>query len=1106
MRPLRLEMSAFGPYAGVQTIDFERLGTDGVYLICGDTGAGKTTIFDAISFALFGQASGQGRTAKMLRSDFAGPQTPTYVELVFDYRGKRYTVRRNPAYLRPKKRGSAGEMTEEKAAVEFTAPGEPPITRAKDADERITELLGISADQFSQIVMIAQGDFRRLLSANTSDRVGIMRNLFGTEPYKRLEEGLARRAKEAKDACNELRQRTEVLAGRIMLPHDDAELAMDGGMAATLDEPRLDDGDLAQRLTEMLSREALLPADLAALARRAVAADRKREEELDGRRREAIKEERDAEQALREARRLASLREQVEGRERVLEQAKGQLPGLEQALSTWEDQEPRRKELEAQVARLDAALLEYERLENLQKELAEAKREVETQSAACDAALKDEEDAQRKLDETRSRMQGLAGASDRLRAAETEVSSAQGALDSAEKRLAEFARVAETRNKLEEAREARRDADVARGQAEERRQKAEQAKAEAQALADELAKAPEELAKARAQARAEDERAERARQEAEQLTVLEKAREQATALFERAKTEYEAAQQKSADACEEYESARRAYLDDQAGVLAQKLEEGQPCPVCGSKDHPSPARRTDQTPDRDEVERLRALQNDASDAEEGASRACGQAKTLLEERTDVLGKFIDEHGDREQLQRRESEAHKQADAQKQLASRYENEVGRLGAAKKDRERSEQDEQRAHNDRESAEGRVNAADREIATLDALLKEVLAGLGQDDEPSARQTRDKAADNLKKAEQARDQAQCDVSALEKCRHEEEELGRRAEEAHERSLKAQEASRQAGERAAASAASVQTAQAQLSYPDADRARTARKDADQQAAEIRTGLEGARSALQDAWTAVSAHKAALAELHNQLGDSPRADEQELALALSEARGRRESLDASWADVRTRLSTNEGLAAELDEAGERGQEALERFGELQEIAKTASGQLSGKERISFETYLLALRFDQVLERANKRLSVMTSQRYRLERRLTPREGSGQSGLELDVFDNFTGKARNAASLSGGESFKASLSLALGLSDVVQENAGGVELDAMFVDEGFGSLDAESLQLAMATLTRMTGGGKVVGIISHVDALRDAIPRQLVVSRDSQGSSAQVVDR
>ena len=230
MRPIKLTMSAFGPYSGEVVVDFASLGSTGLYLVCGDTGAGKTTIFDAVSFALFGSPSGQDRTARSLRSDFASAATPTFVELEFEHRGQRYTIRRNPEYERPKLRGDG--LTTQTADAELRMPEAAPITGTRDVDAAILELIGIDRSQFSQIVMIAQGDFRRLLSAGTKERAAILRKLFGTAPYDEFQKALKRRRDKLEDDSKTVRNRLLALAPMISIS-DEAEVAEEAGDAAT---------------------------------------------------------------------------------------------------------------------------------------------------------------------------------------------------------------------------------------------------------------------------------------------------------------------------------------------------------------------------------------------------------------------------------------------------------------------------------------------------------------------------------------------------------------------------------------------------------------------------------------------------------------------------------------------------------------------------------------------------------------------------------------------------------------------------------------------------------------------------------------------------------
>ena len=811
MRPLKLTLSAFGPYAGTTTLPLEQLGRGGLYLVTGDTGAGKTTLFDAITYALYDHSSGGVRDGAMLRSKYADPGTPTFVELEFEVRGQRYTVRRNPEYLRPKARGEG--FTTEKADAALTyADGRPPVTKAKEVTAAVIDIIGLDYNQFSQIAMIAQGQFTRLLNATTEERSKIFRKLFRTQRYQKLQEALA--------------EENSALTAR--------RAALNAKLDAVLAGISYDAADPEAEALETLSAQ--MPPDAVTTLLEGLTA-----------RQEAA--------AAQTADALAALDRQ--------------LSTLQTTLGAAEQAERQRQEVAGELAKArSTAQLESARANTRRKTL-EALNAALTASEAELAALADADTRRVELE-------------------------------------AEAARLAQRETALNE-----------------------------------LARSLTECQHRNTAARTAQEAY---RQAAGRQTEAHSARD----------------------------TLERAFLDAQAGLLAQTLEEGAACPVCGSTHHPAKAHLPRTAPEV-QVNKAKQAVAQADSAAQEASAAAREALT------------------REQ----EGRAQLRKDAEALLPERF----------------------------TSPEGPV-------PLTVSLLKTALA-----EENDALHT---AQADLKQRQ---------TKNHTDCRHKKElEAQRKAQAEQRTALEAQVTAAQ--QAAAAAQAAVQT------------------------------LEARQAAEQ---TAQPQKIAALKAEQNEL------------LA------RRKALAAQEKDLNARLLPNRRALADHRKLADQRDTLDARWQWVNALASTAGGTLSSKQKIRLEAYIQMNYLDRILVHANTRLMQMTAGQYELER-IGAENQRSQSGLDLGVIDHYNGTRRSVKTLSGGESFKASLALALGLSDEVQSTAGGIRLDTLFLDEGFGSLDEESLEQAIRVLSGLTEGDRLVGIISHVAALKDRIDRQVVVHKERSGGS------
>lgn len=914
MRPIRIEMSAFGPYAGKQTVEMDRLGTSGIYLITGDTGAGKTTIFDAIVFALYGTASSDRRSGDMLRSRYAEPDTPTEVKLVFAYRNKEYEIRRNPTYQRPKLRGEG--MTQENASAELRLPGGEILTRTGEVDEKIREILGMTRDQFMQIAMIAQGDFLKLLLAKTEERRKIFSSIFRTGRYARLEERLKQEARQARKTYDDLMREIGFEQERARLPEGtDRSGLRDEEYLQAIEKFRDEAG---KRLEEGEKMQELLRGELDVLAARILAAEEQEK------RKKALEETRQQWTKLQAA---------AEQRKQELEAA--------------QSREPEAKEKEARLHVEQDRLQQYDRLEELKQQ----KTEGEKKQASDEAARKKLEEGRKALTQ----------------------------------------QIQDCRQKIKEK----------------------------EALAGKAAALSGEKERLRSQGA-----------EYNELKTLLEAYEEASEKWNRAAAIYQAACGKEQELGESYRRQHRAFLDDQAGILAAELAENQPCPVCGSLHHPLPAVKTDDAPTRETVEQSQKRWEESKTAMDEAGRKAAALRGTrdsslqrMEEKAKGLNMPTEPATLKETLM----------EEQKRFRSKWKEVTGAL-----------------------------AASEAAAEAKEVLGEKLETFQK------KQEKDEEAYRKLELESARLQEQI------------ENLSANYSELKEN----------------------------LPYPDRETAGKAASLLDREIREIREAVQSAEENEQAAAGRIQEAEGRMDELQKQIREGESAEAMTSAeLQENQKKKKEEQLRLQEEAKEDSLiwETNFAAAGSIRKLNGERERAARKYSMLQNLADTANGNLSGKQRIQLETYVQQQLFDRILVRANTRFRVMSGGQYDLVRRKEYQKNQ-QSGLDLDVVDHYNGTTRSVSTLSGGESFMASLSLALGLSDEIQESAGGVQLDALFVDEGFGSLDEETLDQAMKAIqTLAEDGGRIVGIISHVTELQNRIDRQLLVRKMKSGGSTATIN-
>ena len=1079
MKPLYLEMTAFGPYKDTQRIDFTTLGTDGLFLITGDTGAGKTTIFDAISYALYGLTSMPGRSAGSMRSDFAPESQATIVTFRFSHRGRQYEIMRQPAYSRHLLRGAdRSKTTTVPEKAELTGDGIQPVSGAKNVTDLVqNQILHLDHSQFCQVAMIAQGEFRKVLTASTDERTKILQKIFLTEGYQRMSEILKTRTASARalrdrsasgisDRLQAIRTGTEnaeVLSQFQSIASPVDLLSRREQVLGLLDDILRSDQALSASLAEAISH---LQIEAEALTRRLALADSDNRKLDEYQASQTMKTQLDAQTPSMETRReTLTLRKTIrysvypfyEQKQRAGKDAAASsaayarsLAAVSEAKSCHEDAEKRYAAAQAENELLDQKKLELRQLQD-QIPLYSRRNALQSDLEAASAAL-------RQLDEKALLLQTRLQDHDILA-----------------RKLKDYIT---------------RSADVPLQ------------KKEADVRLQTLEKQRESLL----------DLCRRTRQAEKQRISWERSKKQYVSVRRQYDSQYAALS----------EAERRLEMN-RAGLLAQELKDGAPCPVCGSTVHPHPASPflpgasdsrvavTDETVRslRAKSDLLRQKKDEAATEAASLKAAAGTASAQLRDdlvrnlsaiqaeiglqETEIPPEEDIRDDERLPLSRLETlltqlqaALDSSAAAVKQQVETLSLQLANLQLAQKRQEKAEEEKRQLDTQKETLR-----ADREaVVQRQTACKAALSGLPVLPFPT-----------LKEAEAAV------TAAREVC----ELLSRQIEEAGQK--------KEAAARAlAASLASSKAAEAQR---DKDRlsALDAAEKLDQKLKE--TGLLSEEALLENLCSeeALKEEEQALSAFDRQQAAATarlkaaqtaakglvRSDLGQLRTSQAELSTRLAALRDKKARTEGRIENNEAVRNSICAEYSRLQQQEHSYEMLDKLYRLVSGQTQNV-KITFEQYIQETGFDEITRAANIRLDMITDGRYRFFRREEIDAGKkSKNALALDILDNYTGKKRPVSTLSGGESFKASLSLALGLSDSISSRAGGITIDSLFIDEGFGSLDKrQSLSDAVNMLISLSTHHKLIGIISHCDELKEQIRRQIVVTRGRDGSHVQVV--
>lgn len=926
MKPLKLTMSAFGSYAGKNVIDFTGQ-QQGIFLITGDTGAGKTTIFDAITYALYNQTSGGERNGNMMRSQYAQQETETYVELEFLYRGQTYRVRRNPDYKITKTLKN-GKIREQKVphSVELTMPDGTVFPEKKNAtDAKIIEILGLTADQFSQIVMIAQGDFLKLLYTKSDERKMIFSKLFRTDIYWKIQENLRRKSMEMDERIQENDRAFEQEKSRIILLPESEELPLD---------------ELVERLRERLK--------------------------------DALKE-----QNLRRAN-VEELNKKITKYEEINKL----FVSLEKIRQTGKELEARQAESKERRQQIKNARKADKVLVAEQQNLRQ-QQEVE-QSAQAIAKMTETLANNQEMFETLKTQQQEAEAKQKREAADI-----QKKMLALEQSFPSYEALQNARSEEQQAKKVWED----------------------------LGKTSEESFHKKKAG----------------IAALKEQQKQQEQVVEQTKKNWEQTSLSASESAKHYEHMYEAFLKEQAGILAENLSAGCPCPVCGSTVHPDPAKLSDHAVTELEVEQAKKTRAAAEEKRDMAYAAFEAEKTEKQKLAQAVEK---EEADFVLAQTIAKQQRKEAE---------QNYVSLQKIAEQIREKlvypslAEAKKQYAAMQKalEAAEQEIERKRQKVSEL-AEAMNTLKGQKLAEEENQKTAKKLAAKTEKEY----------AKLLEKS-------GFVSEETYHLAI----------------------------LPERSRSKLEREEKEYESQCLRQQSEQKL-------------------LEKQVSGKTYTDTTELNEQLKAEKQALKEAEKTYMELHTAYENDRSVLQNCAVYLEKGKKLESEDQVIKSLSKTANGRLSGSAKIDFETYIQRQYFKQIIHEANKRLLTMSNHQFILKLKEEANTGrKTNEGLDLSVYSLVTDSERDVKTLSGGESFLAALAMALGLSDIVERSAGAIHPDMMFIDEGFGSLDAQSRQQAIEVLAELAGDSRMVGIISHVTELKEQIDRKLVVSRTDKGSRA-----
>ena len=1037
MRPIKLTISAFGPYASKQVIDFEELKGRNIFVISGKTGAGKTTIFDAISYALYGEASGESRETDSLRSHFADDNTETYVELEFELRGEKYTVNRVPKQKKKKARGEG--YTEKSADATLTLPDGKVITKVKNVTDKIIEILGITREQFKQIVMLAQGEFKKLLLADSVEREGIFRKIFNTYDFEKIQAELKDKAANLSKNRTKSKHEMEINLKNIKGEHD-----------IVIDE-YVDFPLVIEKLKDLLERDNNIYKTL-----------NEEGKEVDNK-----LQVKNQEKAI------------IETNNNLLKEKEIITKALEELLSKEDEYKNKSKTI---IDGKNAKEVKY-----IEDKLIETTKKLTKREEDYNLSLKNIDSLKLKQEEANKLLQIEESKECDREKLSVEINN----LNKLEEKIIELDSL---NNKVMHLKQSAENSKLQIINNKKETEELKKSKEEKELQLKDIATLETKKVELESDIKAKNKTLDEVRElfkviRSFQNTYIEhnnKAKE-----YKEFEVEYKKVK-------ENYEAMDDLYKKEQAGILASKLQENEPCPVCGSTNHPNKAtiKENLKIPTKEELkvakENLDKLEKENLEKINNLTTLNSNKTTYLEQVNNHLSMLsatlnIDKTFNSETakvvknlgtelksvIDKLKDELLKVID-KISLKEKIEKELNLITTTINEREQS------LIKLEECEKNYTTELTQNITKIDEYKKEIPENI----------TDLKTLNNL--IEVKTKELNISKEKLAKLRLENENLAKKLEGENSISKEINKSIEELKLEIANNKANFNEAIKEQGF---DNIQTY-EDAKLQISMV----ESLEKEVENYNSELKLTKAKQEDIINKTKDIVFMDITTIDEEIRSIQNNKKELESKLRELHAIIVGNKTILKNVENLNIEFKEIEEEYKVLGELADLANGKKA--PYISFERYILASYFEDIIEAANIRLEKMTGDRFSLIRKTSKSKGAGQKGLELEIYDNYTDSSRDVSSLSGGESFKASLSLALGLSDIVQSNAGGVSLDTMFVDEGFGTLDPQSLDNAIDSLLELQRGGRLVGIISHVEELKERIDAKLEVTSTSKGSKVE----